>query len=66
MPIYEYKCEAGHEFELQQSIKDEPVKTCPICQRRCQRLISRTSFHLKGDGWYKDGYSSSGGGKKKK
>lgn len=66
MPIYEYKCESGHEFELRQSIKDEPAKRCPICQRRCQRLISRTSFHLKGDGWYKDGYSSSGGGKKKK
>lgn len=66
MPTYEYECETGHEFTLQQSIKEEPADKCPICMRRCKRLISRTSFHLRGPGWAKDGYSSSGGKKKDK
>ncbi len=62
MPIYEYQCEkCGAEFEREQSISDDPVKTCPVCRsRKVKRLISRTSFVLKGGGWYKDLYSSTG------
>ena len=58
MPIYEYLCEkCQHEFEREQRIKDAPVKTCPKCRsRRVKRLISQTSFVLKGGGWYADGY----------
>jgi len=67
MPIYEYLCEHGHKFEEVQSIKDEPIKTCPEiipfsgpdftkCDGAVKRLISRTSFILKGDSWAKDGY----------
>jgi putative FmdB family regulatory protein len=61
MPIYEYQCEkCGHEFEREQRIVDEPIKTCPSCKaRRVKKLISRTSFVLKGSGWYSDLYSSS-------
>ena len=42
MPYYEYKCEdCGHEWELEQSIKDEPIKVCPSCKKeKAQRLIS--------------------------
>ncbi len=62
MPTYEYecaKCEA--EFEVDQRITDDPIKTCPKCRsRRVKRLISKTSFVLKGGGWYSDLYSSSG------
>ncbi len=61
MPIYEYAC-AGcdSEFEVEQRITDDPVKTCPKCRsRRVKRLISQTSFVLKGGGWYADAYSSS-------
>jgi putative FmdB family regulatory protein len=67
MPVYEYACEkCGHEFEVSQRITDEPVKTCPVCRaRRVKRLISQTSFVLKGSGWYSDLYSSSGKGKEK-
>lgn len=65
MPTYEYQCVGGHEFTAQQSIKDDPLKRCPRCQRKCKRLISRTSFHLRGPGWAKDGYSSAGGEKTK-
>ena len=60
MPIYEYACEkCKSEFELEQRITDDPVKSCPKCRsRKVKRLISRTSFVLKGSGWYSDLYSS--------
>lgn len=67
MPTYEYICELGHEFEVEQSIKDDPIKVCPEvipfsdpdfekCEAPAKRLISQTSFILKGGGWFKDGY----------
>jgi len=61
MPVYEYACNAcGHEFEEWQKMSDDPVKTCPTCGKdEVERLISRTSFHLKGGGWYSDLYASS-------
>ena len=61
MPIYEYACEkCGHEFEREQRITEDPVKTCPKCKaKKVRRLISRTAFVLKGGGWYSDLYSSS-------
>ena len=60
MPIYEYACaKCESEFEVEQRITDDPVKTCPQCRsRKVKRLISRTSFVLKGGGWYSDLYSS--------
>ena len=60
MPIYEYecaKCEA--QFEVEQRITADPIKTCPKCKaRKVKKLISQTSFVLKGGGWYNDLYSS--------
>ena len=63
MPIYEYACaKCEREFEVEQRITEDPVKTCPHCRsRRVKRLISNTSFVLKGSGWYSDLYSSSKG-----
>ena len=60
MPVYEYICKAcDHEFEREQRISDNPVKKCPRCgAMKAKRLISRTSFVLKGGGWYSDLYSS--------
>ena len=65
MPVYEYACEkCKHEFEAEQRISDEPIRVCPQCRaRRVKRLISRTSFVLKGSGWYSDLYASPGGKK---
>jgi putative FmdB family regulatory protein len=65
MPVYEYQCKAcDHEFEREQRISDKPVKKCPSCgAMQAKRLISRTSFVLKGGGWYNDLYSSSKPGK---
>lgn len=61
MPIYEYACDkCGHEFEVEQRITDDPIKTCPACRsRKVKKLISMTSFVLKGGGWYSDLYASS-------
>ncbi len=61
MPTYEYRCQScQHEMEAFQSIKDAALKDCPACHEpKLERLISATSFQLRGDGWYKDLYSSS-------
>jgi putative FmdB family regulatory protein len=60
MPIYEYECQAcGHTFEEWQKMSDRPVRTCPKCKaRKVEKLISHTSFQLKGGGWYSDLYAS--------
>jgi putative FmdB family regulatory protein len=60
MPIYEYECQAcNHRFEEWQKMSDKPVKVCPKCKaRKVEKLISHTSFQLKGGGWYSDLYSS--------
>jgi putative FmdB family regulatory protein len=60
MPVYEYQCgRCGHEFEREQRISDKPVRKCPSCgAMKAKRLISRTSFVLKGGGWYSDLYGS--------
>lgn len=60
MPVYEYQCTAcQHEFEREQRISEDPIKKCPKCaKQKAKRLISRTSFVLKGGGWYGDLYGS--------
>ena len=60
MPVYEYECSAcSHRFEEWQKINDKPVNVCPKCKaRKVERLISHTSFQLKGGGWYGDLYAS--------
>ncbi len=59
MPIYEYECiPKGHRFEEMQKISDRPLRKCRVCGGKVKKLISATSFQLKGAGWYKDGYGS--------
>ena len=66
MPIYEYQCDACQKhFEEVQSISEKPIKKCRFCGGKVHRLISQTSFSLKGGGWYKDGYSSKKSSEKK-
>ncbi len=66
MPIYEYECEKCQEaFEISQKISEPPLTECPTCGSPVRKLVSRSSFQLKGGGWYKTDYkkpgSSSGG-----
>ena len=59
MPIYEYLCEScGFQFEEVQKFSDSPLEECPDCGKNsASRQVSISAFHLKGGGWYKDGYS---------
>ena len=60
MPIYEYECEECQKIiEEWQSLSDAPKTTCPCCSGPLKKLISMSSFQLKGGGWYADGYASS-------
>ena len=62
MPIYEYECSQCHQTsDALQKLNDPPPETCPRCgaHHSLSRLVSRTSFVLKGGGWYADLYSSS-------
>jgi putative FmdB family regulatory protein len=65
MPTYEYVCDAGHEFELSQGMSEPAIEVCK-CGKKCKRLISASSFILKGSGWAKDGYGSGVTGKNKR
>ena len=56
MPIYEYRCRKCGEFEVTQRIKDAPLSRCPTCRGKVTKLMSSTSFQLKGSGWYVTDY----------
>lgn len=57
MPIYEYVCEkCGSRIEIIQRVGDSPLKRCRKCRGKVQKAISRTSFQLKGSGWYATDY----------
>jgi putative FmdB family regulatory protein len=61
MPIYEYNClDCHHEFEVIQKFSDPPLAQCPSCSGKVQKLISRSAFHLKGEGWYVTDYARKG------
>jgi putative FmdB family regulatory protein len=58
MPIYEYRCEkCGKDFELFRNISDDGSPCCKFCDGPVKKLISRSSFHLKGTGWYVTDYA---------
>jgi len=59
MPIYEYEClSCGKQCEVSQKHNDEPLDNCPDCGGQMHKLISHTSFILKGAGWYVTDYAS--------
>ncbi len=61
MPIYEYRCKkCGKQFEAFQGITEPDLKTCKFCKGKVQKMMSLSSFSLKGSGWYATDY----GGKK--
>ncbi len=57
MPIYEYQCEqCGKIVENWQKVSDPPLTECDSCKGRMHKLVSQTSFQLKGSGWYVTDY----------
>lgn len=62
MPIYAYRCsKCGEQEEHIQRFSDPPLESCAACGGRLEKLLSAAAFHLKGGGWYKDGYASTNG-----
>ena len=60
MPLYEYQCEKCEKVhEMMQKFSDPPLENCPECQGKVSKLMSRTSFALKGAGWYTTDYKRS-------
>lgn len=60
MPVYEYECtECGEVEEALQKISEPPLKECPRCKGQLKKLISQSTFHLKGSGWYVTDYGGS-------
>ncbi len=63
MPIYEYACtKCGQQTEIWQKFSDPPITKCEACRGRMKKLISQSTFHLKGTGWYVTDYASKRGG----
>ncbi len=58
MPIYEYRCENGHLFEVMQKITDDPVTSCETCESPVQRVFHPVAVHFKGSGFYNTDYGT--------
>jgi putative FmdB family regulatory protein len=58
MPIYEYRCENGHLFEVLQKMTDEPVTECEVCGAPVQRVFHPVAVHFKGSGFYNTDYGT--------
>ena len=59
MPIYEYRCDNGHLFEVMQKITDDPVTVCETCSAPVQRVFHPVAVHFKGSGFYNTDYGTS-------
>ena len=58
MPIYEYRCDNGHLFEVKQRMSDGPVTACETCQAPVQRVFHPVAVHFKGSGFYNTDYGT--------
>jgi putative FmdB family regulatory protein len=59
MPIYEYECtKCGHIDEALQKFSDKPLTRCSQCRGKLTKLVSQSTFHLKGSGWYVTDYAN--------
>lgn len=62
MPIYEYRCERGHSFEVLQRMVDDPVSVCTSCDATVERVMHPVAVHFKGSGFYSTDYGKKGRG----
>jgi|SRR5688572_8639735 len=58
MPIYEYRCEKGHNFEVMQRMTDDPVESCEQCGAPVERVFHPVAVHFKGSGFYNTDYGT--------
>jgi putative FmdB family regulatory protein len=61
MPIYEYRCERGHTFEVMQRMTDDPLASCSTCEAPVQRVFHPVAVHFKGSGFYTTDYGKKAG-----
>jgi putative FmdB family regulatory protein len=62
LPIYEYRCKNGHNFEVTQSMADDPVAVCQVCGAPVERVFHPVAVHFKGSGFYTTDYGRKRGG----
>ena len=62
MPVYEYRCENQHTFEVTQRMADDPLSTCTVCGAPVQRVFHPVAVHFKGSGFYTTDYGRKKGG----
>ena len=65
MPIYEYKCENGHVFDVMQKLSDDPLTSCIECGAPVRKVLHPVSISFKGSGFYSTDYKSEGSEKAK-
>jgi putative FmdB family regulatory protein len=58
MPIYEYRCDNGHHFDVMQKMTDGPVTECEVCGAPVQRVFHPVAVHFKGSGFYNTDYGT--------
>jgi putative FmdB family regulatory protein len=63
MPIYEYRCERGHTFEVTQRMTDDTLTSCSTCEAPVQRVFHPVAVHFKGSGFYTTDYGKKGSGR---
>jgi putative FmdB family regulatory protein len=56
MPIYEYRCQNDHRFEVLQKFADEPLTECEVCGAPASRVLHPVAIHFKGSGFYSTDY----------
>jgi putative FmdB family regulatory protein len=60
MPIYEYRCQNDHRFEVLQKFADDPITECEVCGAPAQRVLHPVAIHFKGSGFYSTDYGRKG------
>ena len=58
MPLYEYRCDRGHTFEVMQRMSDDPLSTCQTCDAPVVRVFHPVAVHFKGKGFYNTDYGT--------
>jgi putative FmdB family regulatory protein len=66
MPIYEYRCEKGHTFEVRQRFTDEPISECLTCSQPVEKVFHPVAVHFKGKGFYNTDYGTRKGSREAK